>query len=93
MGKSSKNREEYVLLDVRTKEEFSQGSASGAINIPVDDLRQNLLPLDKNRKIAVYCGVGMRSYIATRILMQNGFSDVYNISGGFHTYSDIQKNG
>jgi NADPH-dependent 2,4-dienoyl-CoA reductase/sulfur reductase-like enzyme/rhodanese-related sulfurtransferase len=88
-----KNRGDYFLLDVRSKEEFSCGAASGAVNIPVDDLRQNLPSLDKNRKIAVYCGVGVRSYIAVRILTQNGFNDVYNISGGFHTYFNMLKQG
>ena len=74
-----------MLLDVRTSQEFSQGQIPGAINISVDELRDRLGELPRNRPIAVYCQVGQRGYIATRILMQRGF-DVVNIGGGYKTY-------
>ncbi|MFO1046072.1 MAG: FAD-dependent oxidoreductase [Planctomycetaceae bacterium] len=74
-----------MLLDVRTSQEFSQGQIPGAINISVDELRDRLGELPRNRPIAIYCQVGQRGYIATRILMQRGF-DVVNIGGGYKTY-------
>ena len=73
------------LLDVRTRQEFANGHIPGAVNIPVDDLRSRLQELPQDRKIAVYCQVGQRGYLATRILMQKGFS-VANIGGGYKTY-------
>jgi len=79
------------VLDVRTSQEFSAGSIPGAVNIPVDDLRSRLDELPRDRKIAAYCQVGQRGYLATRILMQNGFS-VSNIGGGYKTYKLFHPN-
>jgi NADPH-dependent 2,4-dienoyl-CoA reductase/sulfur reductase-like enzyme/rhodanese-related sulfurtransferase len=76
-----------VLIDVRTPQEFEKGSIPGAINIPVDDLRGRLEELPTDKKIYVFCQVGLRGYLAQRILMQNGFSKVRNISGGYTTWS------
>lgn len=73
------------LLDVRTAQEYSNGSLPGAINIPVDELRNRLAEVPKDRPIAPYCQVGMRGYIATRILLQHGYNAA-NISGGYKTY-------
>ncbi len=73
------------LLDVRTAEEFSAGHIPAAVNIPVDDLRAHLSELPHERDIAVYCQVGQRGYLATRILRQKGFA-ASNISGGYKTY-------
>ena len=73
------------LLDVRTSQEFSAGNIPGAVNIPVDDLRSRLDELPRDREIAVYCQVGQRGYLATRILRQKGFS-ASNIGGGYKTY-------
>jgi rhodanese-related sulfurtransferase len=77
------------LLDVRTAQEFANGHIPGAINIPVDDLRSRLNELPQNRRIAAYCQVGQRGYLATRILVQKGFS-VANIGGGYKTYKLFQ---
>ena len=79
-------REEYQLLDVRTEEEFANGHLEGALNIPVDNLRDRLGELDKNKTIVEYCQVGLRGYIADRILSQNGFK-VMNVTGGYKTSS------
>jgi len=80
------------IIDVRTPEEFSIGAMNGAINIPVDDMRDRLDEIDKNRQVIVYCGIGQRAYLAYRILVQNGFNDVLNLSGGFKTYEHtLQK--
>lgn len=75
-----------VLVDVRTEEEFQLGNIRPAINIPVDDLRSRLNELPKDKSIVLYCAAGHRGYFAARILMQSGFKDVYNLSGGFKTY-------
>ncbi len=75
-----------ILIDVRTKDEFKLGSIEKSINIPIDDLRLRLNELDKNKRIIVFCGVGLRGYLAVRILMQNGFNNVFNLSGGYKTY-------
>jgi NADPH-dependent 2,4-dienoyl-CoA reductase/sulfur reductase-like enzyme/rhodanese-related sulfurtransferase len=77
--------EQAFLLDVRTAQEFSAGHIPGAVNIPVDDLRSRLHEIPRDQKIAAYCQVGQRGYLATRILMQNGFS-VSNVGGGYKTY-------
>lgn len=76
------NREDYILLDVRTEEEFINGHVAGAVNIPLDDLRGRLSSLDRNKPIVAYCQVGLRGYVADRILSQNGFK-VYNVTGGY----------
>ena len=76
------NKEDYILVDVRTQREYSKGHIEGAVNIPVDELRERLTELDKSKTIVVYCQVGYRGYIADRILSQNGFN-VLNITGGY----------
>jgi len=75
-----------VLLDVRTVEEFQLGNIKNSVNIPVDELRARLYELPQAKKIVIYCAAGQRAYLATRILMQSGFNDVYNLSGGYKTY-------
>ena len=76
---------DWFLLDVRTPQEFAAGQIRDAINIPLEDLREQLSELPKNLPIAVYCQVGQRGYMATRILKQHGF-DVRNLSGGFKSW-------
>jgi rhodanese-related sulfurtransferase len=77
--------DQTILLDVRTPKEFAEGHMPGAVNIPVDDLRGRLGELSKDRPILAYCQVGMRGYIATRILLQKGFV-VANLGGGYKTF-------
>lgn len=77
------------LLDVRTREEFNQGHLPRATNIPLDELRQRLAEVPVTQPIVAYCQVGMRGYLATRILMQAGHS-VQNLSGGYRTYQLYQ---
>ncbi|HWQ73778.1 MAG TPA: FAD-dependent oxidoreductase [Syntrophomonas sp.] len=76
------------LLDVRTKPEVEKGMVAGAHHIPLDDLRDHLDQLPRDREIITYCQVSLRSYIASRILLQHGFN-VKNISGGYKLYSSI----
>lgn len=75
-----------MLLDVRTKEEFAMGTIYDAVNIPVDELRSHLNELPKDRKILVFCQIGLRGYIADRILKAEGF-ETMNLSGGYKVYS------
>ena len=77
---------EYFLLDVRSAMEVKNGMIEGAVNYPVDELREFVEEIPEDKKIIVYCAVGMRGYIASRILMQSGFNQVYNLSGGYKTY-------
>ncbi|MBQ5662578.1 MAG: CoA-disulfide reductase [Clostridia bacterium] len=85
-----REREDVILLDTRTPFEYIRGRADGFINIPLDDLRERVGELDRSKKIYVMCQSGLRSYLATRILMQNGF-DAYNFAGGFRLYSSIKN--
>ena len=85
-----RERKDVILLDTRTPFEYMRGRADGFINIPLDDLRSRLGELDKNKKIYVMCQSGLRSYLATRILTQNGF-DAYNFAGGFRLYVSIKN--
>ena len=87
---SLRERDDVILLDTRTPFEYMRGHAEDFINIPLDDLRERLGELDKTKKIYVMCQSGLRSYLATRILMQNGF-DAYNYAGGFRLYSSIKN--
>jgi rhodanese-related sulfurtransferase len=77
--------ERPALVDVRTPTEFAAGHIPGAVNIPVDELRTRLGEVPTGREIAVYCQVGMRGYLATRILRLAGLQ-ASNISGGYKTY-------
>ena len=77
-----------TLLDTRTEAEYNRGHIDGYINIPVDDLRERINEIDKTRPVYVICQSGLRSYIASRILTQNGF-DCYNFSGGYRFYSSV----
>lgn len=81
----AKDGQSKLVLDVRMASEFAAGNIPGAVNIPVDVLRLRLGELDRARPIIAYCQVGMRGYLATRILMQHGFN-VRNLSGGYTTY-------
>jgi NADPH-dependent 2,4-dienoyl-CoA reductase/sulfur reductase-like enzyme/peroxiredoxin family protein/rhodanese-related sulfurtransferase/TusA-related sulfurtransferase len=76
------------LLDVRTKYEFENGSIPGAIHIPIDELRDRLCELDQGKTYYVLCQIGLRGYIACRILSQNQFSCL-NLSGGYRLYASI----
>ena len=73
-----------MLLDVRTSEEYQAGHLAGSMNIPVDELRERLEELPEDKEIWVYCQVGLRGYIAQRILMQRRPGQkIYNLSGGY----------
>lgn len=78
-----KSNNNFEVLDVRTDKEYEEGAFKNCIHIPLDDLRNRLNDLDKSKTYLVYCRTGLRSYIACRILSQNGFESK-NITGGYH---------
>lgn len=80
------DRKDVFLLDVRTESEFALGNIEGAVNIPVDDLRDRINEVPKDKRIVIYCAVGLRGYVAQRILLGRGFENVVNLSGGYKSY-------
>lgn len=83
--------EDDVLLDVRTRNEFERDTLPNAINVPLDELREHLDELDTTKRYLVFCQSGLRSYVACRILSQNGF-DCRNMMGGYGFYQAIRLN-
>ncbi|MBS3731491.1 MAG: CoA-disulfide reductase, partial [Desulfobacterales bacterium] len=84
--------ERTVLLDVRSRIELkTSGTIDDAVHIPIDELRDRLGELDKSKTYIAFCAVGIRSYLAYRILVQNGF-EARNLAGGFRTYLAATEN-
>lgn len=77
----------FQLIDVRTPEEFEISTLPNARNIELDHLRERLSELDKTQAVVVFCQIGVRGYLAYRILKQNGFTQVTNLTGGIKTYA------
>ncbi|MPN11704.1 Coenzyme A disulfide reductase [bioreactor metagenome] len=80
------NPERDFLLDVRSKQECVHEMINGAVNIPLEDLRFRLDEIPTDKRIIIYCAVGMRGYLAYRILSQNDYQEVFNLSGGYLSY-------
>ena len=80
-----------TLVDVRTADEASLGSIPGAVNIPLDDLRERMSEIPMDRPVYLFCGVGLRGYLASNILKGHGFTDVRNLIGGLKTYESATK--
>lgn len=80
------DRSQALFLDVRTRAEFAFGAIPGAINIPLDELRGRIDELPRDKDIHVYCAIGLRGYLALKILTGHGFTRVTNLSGGYKTY-------
>jgi NADPH-dependent 2,4-dienoyl-CoA reductase/sulfur reductase-like enzyme/peroxiredoxin family protein/TusA-related sulfurtransferase/rhodanese-related sulfurtransferase len=76
------------LLDVRTAVEFGAGSIPGSVNIPIDELRDRLAEIPRDVEVLVTCQVGLRGYLACRILEENGIH-ARNLTGGYKTYLDF----
>ena len=72
-----------IFIDVRRVDEYQKGRIEGAINIPVDEIRNRLNEIPKEKNIFIYCEAGLRGYLAQRILLQNGYASVKNLSGGY----------
>ncbi len=75
-----------TLVDVRTPYEAALGSIAGAINIPLDELRERMGEIPKEKPVYLFCEVGLRGYIASNILKEYGYKDVRNLIGGLKTY-------
>ena len=75
------------VLDVRTSDEFQETHLPQARLVPLDDLRDQIQDLDPSQETVVYCRVGLRGYLAARILLQHGFTNVSNLTGGFLSFS------
>ncbi len=80
-------KEQVVLVDTRTAEEFSFGTIPGALNIPLDEMRERLAEIPADKPVVLFCAVGLRGYLAQRILMGRGYRDVRNLMGGYKTFS------
>lgn len=85
----NRDKNKVILVDVSSTIEFNSGSIEDSINLPVDTIRENLDKLDKNKEIWLYCRVGLRGYIAARILKAHGFN-VKDIAGGYKTYEMLK---
>lgn len=85
MQQADKSR--VTLVDVRTPDEYALGTIPGAINIPLDNLRERLADIPENQPVYLFCGVGLRGYLASNILKSKGYSDVRNLIGGLKTYN------
>ena len=83
------DRKDAILLDVRTEGEYQNGHIPGTVNIPLDELRNRLSELDREKILYVNCQSGLRSYLACRILSQNGFS-CKNLAGGYRFYEYVK---
>lgn len=87
----SKIQDQDLLIDVRRVDEFNNGKITNAINIPVDELRERLAEIPKDKKLFIYCEAGLRGYLAQRILLQNGYNQVQNLSGGYQLWNAASK--
>lgn len=79
-------KEDDLLIDVRSADEYEAGKMDGSINIPVDEIRNRLNEIPKDKHIYIYCEAGLRGYLAQRILKQNGYNNVSNLSGGYYLW-------
>ena len=85
------SRDDFNLIDVREIQEYKAGSIEGAKNYPLDELREFLEEIPQDKRTVVFCEVGLRGYVAARILMQSGFDNVQNLIGGMKTYRIVGR--
>jgi peroxiredoxin family protein/rhodanese-related sulfurtransferase/TusA-related sulfurtransferase len=90
IGEVNDLRNKAFFLDVRETAEHLTGAIEGSVNIPLPQLRTRLTELPTDTSIVVYCRVGHQAYIASCLLLQMGFEDVYNLAGGWRSYSAVQ---
>ena len=81
-----------ILIDVRSAAEFNATTIDGAINIPTPELRTRFNELPKDKKIVLFCNTGFQSYVASRILIQREFNNVYSLTAGIELYKELVKN-
>ncbi|HZX46381.1 MAG TPA: rhodanese-like domain-containing protein [Clostridia bacterium] len=85
------DRDKVFILDVRPPEKTSTGSIEGSVNIPLNDLRARFDELPRDKEIIVYCKVGLGVYTAYRMLVQKGFRNLKNLSGGYRLYQAVKQ--
>ncbi|MEE8324785.1 MAG: rhodanese-like domain-containing protein, partial [Candidatus Humimicrobiaceae bacterium] len=83
MREKIKNGDDMAILDVRSAKEFDAGHIEDAVLIPVDDIRGKTQMLDPKKETIIYCRSGYRAYLALRVLMNQGFSDVKLLNGSY----------
>ncbi len=81
-----------LLVDVRSKEEYENETIEGAVHIFTPELRTRYNELPKDKKIVLFCNTGFQSYVASRILLQRGFNNVYSLTAGIELYKELVKN-
>jgi NADPH-dependent 2,4-dienoyl-CoA reductase/sulfur reductase-like enzyme/peroxiredoxin family protein/rhodanese-related sulfurtransferase len=79
------------LIDVRPEISYKTRTIPDAVNIPVSEIRNRLSEIPKDRKVVMFCNTGYTSYVASRIAIQNGFDNVYSLTGGIELYKEIVK--
>ena len=87
----SMRKENAFFLDVRSPEEFDLGAIEGAVNIPHTEIRNRLKEIPTDRPIVLNCAIGLRGYLAERMLRQHGYTDLYNLTGGYSTYHTVMN--
>ncbi len=87
----SMRKKNAFFLDVRSTEEFDLGAIEGAVNIPHTDIREHLKEIPTDRPIVLNCAMGIRGYLTERMLRQLGYSDIYNLTGGYSTYHTVMN--
>lgn len=80
-----------TIIDVRPNQVYKSGTIEGAINIPINELRNRLDEIPKNKKVILSCNTGYTSYLASRILIQNGFNNIHSFMGGYELYKRLAK--
>jgi NADPH-dependent 2,4-dienoyl-CoA reductase/sulfur reductase-like enzyme/rhodanese-related sulfurtransferase len=83
--------DEYVIVDVREKMELMFGMIDGAMHVPLSEFRNRFNEIPKDKKVVLYCAIGGRSYTAYRILKNNGYESIFNLNGGYLTYTLIKN--
>lgn len=76
----------YSLIDIRTADEYETGHLPDSINIPLDHIREHLDSIPKDKKVVLLCSVGLRGYLAYRVLNGYGFTNIYNLNGGMKMF-------
>lgn len=88
---ANKADSDFLLIDVRSFLECKAGVIEGSVNYPLDELREYMEDIPTDTPIVIYCAIGLRGYIATRILKQNGFDNVRNLAGGYKTWTACMR--
>jgi len=83
---------ESILIDVRPAAIYALGSIDPALNIPLDELRERIDEVPRDKKVILFCNTGFTSYLASRILLQQDLTEVYSLMGGMKLYKEIIKN-